>query len=98
MLQVLAKPKSRIEHDGIRRDACCNAGAALARQKLHYLGDHLIIVRTVLHRTRLTLHMHETHARLQVGRQGARTWLAQRIHIVDDARAGRDTGLHDGGS
>ena len=87
--KFLPKSKSRIERDGIARDARLHACAAFVRQKLHHLGHHVIIVRTVLHRTRLTLHMHETHARLRLGRDRARSRLAQGINIVDDAGAGR---------
>ena len=67
-----------------------------ARNAAHF-GDHVLVVRRLLHGARLTLHVHEAEAGAARRRRLQRAGLVQRAHVVDDVRAGGHRGAHDFG-
>ncbi len=89
VFQSFTKANPRIQHDGVLRHPRRQAGFARLHEEFGYLGHDILVERAVLHRTRLALHVHQTHSHSRPGSPLAGTGCPQSKDIVDDVRAGR---------
>ena len=95
MSKGFAKAEPRIEQHALPPDTGTRTGRKPLLQKVLDLGGHVFVMRIGLHRTRLSLHVHQTHR--HTGRRGRleRTRLAQGTYVVDQRCARCRRGSHD---
>ncbi len=97
MLKTFAEADTRVDHQTIfgntGRQACLHT---LEQEVAHFRND-VTIARIGLHRSRLTLHVHQTDGRLRLGSSLDCARLPQRTYVVDHAGAGANSSGHHGG-
>ncbi|MNE98181.1 hypothetical protein D3C80_1966640 [compost metagenome] len=59
--QGLGETKARVKDYSVRVDARCSAGGHPLLQITRDVSGHIIVIRVVLHVTRLAAHVHEAH-------------------------------------
>src|SRR5690606_29486577 len=67
---------------------------ALGEEPVH-LADHVVVVRCILHRRGLALHVHQADRHAELRRGIERAVAAQCTHVVDQSGAGGHGGAHD---
>ena len=94
---VFAKTNPRVDRYPLWPEARGAAHRHALGEKRRYLGRGVVIARRLLHRARLTLHVHQddTSAARRDDAEGRRI-MGQRRDVVDDARPGGERRTHDG--
>ena len=95
--QRLAETEAGIHDDPVLGETGSGTGTHPLCQKTGDLRNDVAILRLLLHRTRLALHVHEAHRTLQFGCRLQRTFLAERADVVDHHGAHPGRRAHDGG-
>lgn len=87
VLWLLPETNSWVNGDAVRGHAVAYRGGNPLSKKFNNLGDHIVVMRILLHRPRLPLHMHENNSRSGTRCQLCHLWIVQqRGDIVDDIR------------
>src|SRR5687767_11641323 len=81
---ALAESEARIDREPRSIDARPAACADALGEEAAHVGDDVRVARSILHRARLALHVHETQAGARRRGHGERARLAQPAYVVDD--------------
>ena len=93
--QRLAEAEPRVQHQVAFGNAGLEAGRDALAEKSQQIFNNVPVLRVLLHRSRLALHVHDAYRHVQCGGSGQRLRVAQAVDVVDHRRAGRDRGAHD---
>lgn len=97
MIDGLAEADAGIKHDPLARHARGERHVHPFGEERAHVIDDVVVVRVVLHRPRLTTHVHETHVAPAVGHERRHVGVAQSGDVVDERRARVERRLgHDG--
>ena len=83
-----AEARARVDADALRRHAGGLEHGRLVAQVIAHLGDHIVVLRVLLHGARLALHVHDHHAAIAFGGNLHHGRIAEARHVVDDGGAG----------
>ena len=94
MRQRFTKTETGIKHDTIGLDARLKTACKLLLQIHANLGHHIDILRRLLHRTRLTPHVHDTHRAIAITYRRERFRMPQARNIIDHRCTGSQRRPH----
>ena len=97
VFERLAETETRIDHQSLPVDSRHVAGKQPACKKPVNVGQHVVVMRCVLHAPGLALHVHEADRHRQFGGDLERLVALQRAHVVDKTRTGCNRRAHDVG-
>lgn len=93
----LPEADPRVEQDPLLRDAVCDRKLHPLLEEGCDLADDVLVTRILLHRPRLSEHVHEAAVRAAAGDQlGHLRIAAERCHVVDQRRARLERRPRDG--